>query len=152
MTGAGALHVVFRIGTGEYALAAADVLQMESYAGATPVPGAPSWVAGLVQVRGRVLPVVDLRARFGLPPGEPGLDQRVVVAQHQGRPVGLLVDRAREVLPVAEDAWRPPPPMVAAEAGGLVRAVAQAGPRLLMLLDFQKVIGEEVLDGAERQA
>ena len=70
---------------------------MESFAGATPVPGAPPYVAGLVQVRGRVVPVVDLRARFGLPAAEPTLDTRIVVAQHGERTVGLLVDSAREV-------------------------------------------------------
>ena len=90
------LHVVFKVDGAEYALPAADVLQMESFTGATPVPGAPSHVAGLVQVRGRVIPVVDARARFGLPPVERTLDSRVVVGQLGDRTVGLLVDSARE--------------------------------------------------------
>jgi purine-binding chemotaxis protein CheW len=61
------LHVVFKVAGAEYAIPASEVLQMESYTGATPVPGAPAHVAGLMQVRGRVVPVVDARARFGLP-------------------------------------------------------------------------------------
>lgn len=61
------LHVVFKVDGAEYVLPAADVLQMESFTGATPVPGAAPHVAGLVQVRGRVIPVVDARLRFGLP-------------------------------------------------------------------------------------
>jgi purine-binding chemotaxis protein CheW len=143
------LHVVFKVGGAEYAVPAADVLQMESYAGATPVPGAPPHVAGIVQVRGKLLPVVDLRARFGLPPLPDGtLDRRIVVWQHEGRPIGLLVDSAREVLHLADDGWKPPPRMVADDAAGLVKAVAQIGPRLLMSLDFARVVGEEVLHGA----
>jgi purine-binding chemotaxis protein CheW len=142
------LHVVFRIGSAEYAMNAADVLQMESFAGATPVPGAPAFVAGLVQIRGRVLPVVDLRARFGLPPAEASIDRRIVVGQLGDRPVGLLVDSAREVIRIAAEEFKPPPRVVAEEASGLVKAVAQVGPRLLLMLDFPKVIGEETLDGA----
>jgi purine-binding chemotaxis protein CheW len=148
------LHVVFRVGSAEYVLPAADVLQMESYAGATPVPGSPSYVAGLVQVRGRVLPVIDARARFGLPPVERTLDTRVVVGQLGTRTVGLVVDSAREVVKLDPAQLKPPPPLVAEQAQGFVKAVAQlggtggakdgaGGGRLLMLIDLHKVVGEE---------
>ncbi|WP_164019917.1 chemotaxis protein CheW [Pyxidicoccus trucidator] len=141
------LHVVFKVDGAEYALPASDVLQMESYTGATPVPGAPSHVAGLVQVRGRVIPVVDARARFGLPPGQRSLDTRVVVGQLGNRIVGLLVDSAREVLKLDPAQVKPPPPLVVEGARGFVKAVAQVGPRLVMLIDFPRVIGEETPNG-----
>jgi purine-binding chemotaxis protein CheW len=141
------LHVVFKVDGAEYALPAADVLQMESYTGATPVPGAPAHVAGLVQVRGRVIPVVDARMRFGLPPGQRSLDTRVVVGQLGNRIVGLLVDSAREVLKLDPAQVKPPPPLVVEGARGFVKAVAQVGPRLVMLIDFPRVIGEETPDG-----
>jgi purine-binding chemotaxis protein CheW len=141
------LHVVFKIDGAEYALPAADVLQMESFNGATPVPGAPPHVAGLMQVRGRVIPVVDARARFGLPPVERSLDSRVVVGQLGSRTVGLLVDSAREVLKLDPDKLQPPPPLVVEGAKGFVKAVAQVGPRLVMLIDFPRVVGEETPDG-----
>jgi purine-binding chemotaxis protein CheW len=137
------LHVVFKVGGAEYALPASEVLQMESFTGATPVPGAPPHVAGLVQVRGRVVPVVDARTRFGLPRAERTLDSRVVVGQLGSRTVGLLVDSAREVLKLTPEQLQPPPPMVVEQAQGLVRAVAQVGPRLVMLIDFPRVIGEQ---------
>jgi purine-binding chemotaxis protein CheW len=141
------LHVVFKVDGAEYALPAADVLQMESFTGATPVPGAPSHVAGLVQVRGRVIPVVDARVRFGLPPVQRSLDTRVVVGQLGQRTVGLLVDSAREVLKLDPAQVKPPPPLVVEGARGFVKAVAQVGPRLVMLIDFPRVIGEETPDG-----
>jgi purine-binding chemotaxis protein CheW len=141
------LHVVFKVDGAEYALPAADVLQMESFTGATPVPGAPSHVAGLVQVRGRVIPVVDARTRFGLPPVQRSLDTRVVVGQLGNRVVGLLVDSAREVLKLDPAQVKPPPPLVVEGARGFVKAVAQVGPRLVMLIDFPRVIGEETPDG-----
>ena len=142
-----ALHVVFKVAGSEYAIPASEVLQMESFTGATPVPGAPPHVAGLVQVRGRVVPVVDARARFGLPPGERTLDTRVVVGQLGTRIVGLLVDSAREVLKLAPDQLQPPPQLVVEQAQGFVKAVARVGPRLVMLIDFPRVIGEEKVHG-----
>jgi len=137
------LHVVFKVGGSEYALPALDVLQMEPYSGATPVPGSKAYVAGIMQVRGRIVPVIDLRARFGLPPAERTFDSRVVVGLHGERAVALLVDQAREVIKLDPGQVKPPPEIVSQEAHGLVKAVAQVGTRLLMLIDFAKVIGEE---------
>ena len=142
-----ALHVVFKVAGAEYAIPASEVVQMETFTGATPVPGAPLHVAGLVQVRGRVVPVVDARLRFGLPAVERTLDSRVVVGQLGPRTVGLLVDSAREVLKLAPEQLQPPPPLVAEQAQGFVKAVAQVGQRLVMLIDFPRVVGEELVDG-----
>ena len=139
------LHVVFKVGGAEYALPAAEVLQLEAYEGATEVPGAPPYVSGIVQVRGRVVPVVDLRARFRLPPAERTLESRIVLITARDRVVGLLVDSAREVLSLPESQVSPPPRLVSERSEGFVRAVAQLGGRLLMLIDTRKVIGEEPL-------
>lgn len=137
------LHVLCKIAEMEYVLPAADVVQMESFAGATKVPGAGQQVAGLVQIRGRVVPVVDLRVIFGLPTITPTLDSRVVVMKHLQRTVGLLVDSAREVLKIPAADFQPPPPVVRQQTDGLIKAVVQIRGRLLMLIDFTKVIGEE---------
>ena len=136
------LHVVFKVAGTDYALPAEEVLQMESYSGATPIPGAAAHVAGIVQVRGRVVPVVDLRARFGLEAAERTLDSRLVIGNDSGRSVALLVDSAREVVKLEAEQVEPPPAVVADEAQGFVKAVARLGDRLLMLIDFKKVIGE----------
>jgi purine-binding chemotaxis protein CheW len=137
------LHVLCKIAGSEYVLPAADVLQMESFERATKVPGAAAQVAGLAQIRGRVVPILDMRIIFGLPPIERTIDSRVVVMKRGERTVGLLVDSAREVLKIAAGEFQPPPPVVAQQTDGLVKAVAQVGERLLMLIDSAKVIGEE---------
>ena len=103
------LHVTFRVGNASYAVPAADVLHLESYDTATYVPGAPAYVAGLVQVRGRLVPVVDLRVRFGLPAIEHTIDRRVVVVQVGTRVAGLIVDSAREVVKLDDAAFEKPP-------------------------------------------
>ena len=141
-----ALHILFQVGGSEYAIPAEQVLVMESFDDATHVPGAPSWVAGLVQIRGEVLPVVDLRARFGLAATERGLDARVVVVRCGTRQVGLLADRAREVAMIDPNTEREPPDEIRRGAARFVRSVVQSNGRLLMLLDTERVIGEETLD------
>ena len=140
------LHVVFKVGGSEYLLPTETVVQIESFTGATIVPGAPEFVAGIVQIRGRVVPVIDMRRRFQQPAAEPTLDSRIVVGQRGERLVGLLVDAAREVLKVPPSELKPPPRLLEDQSGGFIKAVAQVGPRLLLLIDFAKVIGEEIVD------
>jgi purine-binding chemotaxis protein CheW len=142
-----ALYVLFKVADAEYALPASDVLHMESYDGATPVPGAPAYVTGLMQIRRRVVPVVDLRRRFGLPDMARTLDSRVVVVQAGERAIGLLADSAREVRNISSEDFQPPPELIAEQSSGYVMKVARAGDRLLMLIDFRKVIGEEMTIG-----
>ena len=137
------LHVLFKVAGAEYALPASDVLQMESFTGATPVPGSPPYVAGLVHVRGRVVPVIDLRLRFGEPAVLATLDTRIVVAQREGRVVGLLVDSAREVIKLDPKDTQPTPRVIAEHSQNFVRAVAHVGTRLILLIDLPKILGEE---------
>ena len=139
------LHVTFRVGTTDYVVPAAQVLHLESYELATRVPGAADYVAGLVQVRGRVVPVVDLRARFGLPPIEHTIDHRVIVVQVGARVAGLLVDSAREVLQLDATSFEKPPAMI--ESTGFVTAVTMATKRMFLLIDVPRIIGEELTHG-----
>ena len=141
------LHVTFRVGTASYALPADQVLHLESFETATHVPGAPPYVAGLVQVRGRLVPVVDLRARFGLPPIEHSLDNRVVVVQIGTRVAGLLVDSAREVVQIDEASYQKPPEIIEEQSSGFVRGVATAKQRLFLLVDVPRIIGEDPSHG-----
>jgi len=141
------LYVVFKIGDAEYVLPTATVVQIESYVGATTVPGVPAFVAGIVQIRGRIVPLINLRTRFGLPPADATIDTRIVVGQVGERVVGLVVDSGREVLKISPGQLRPTPRLLEDDADGYVSAVAQLGPRLLLVMDFAKVIGEEQRDG-----
>lgn len=135
------LYVLFGVGEAAYVVLAADVVQMESYEGATPVPGAAPYMAGLVQIRGQVIPVIDLRARFGLPAIERALGTRVVVVRREPRLVGLLVDSAREVVRIDPASFAPPPPVVQAQSQGFVDAIATVHKRLVMRLDLDEVLG-----------
>jgi purine-binding chemotaxis protein CheW len=137
------LHVTFRVGSVDYALPAAQVLHLESYQTATYVPGAPVHVVGLVQVRGRVVPVIDLRTRFGLPATERTIDHRVVIVQVGARVAGLLVDSAREVLQLDEASFERPSETIERRGGGFVTAVATVAQRLFLQVDVARIIGEK---------
>jgi purine-binding chemotaxis protein CheW len=141
------LHVLFKVAGAEYALPYSDVLHLETFTSATRVPGAAAHVTGLMQVRGRVLPVIDLRQRFGQGAHQVTPDSRVVVVQNGPRAVALLADSAREVVKIDPQDYRPAPEMVADGGQGFVRSVARAGQRLVMLIDLPEVIGEEQIDG-----
>ena len=142
------LHLVFVVAGAEYALPVEAILQMESFSGATSVPGAPPYVLGVVTVRGRVLPVVDLRLRFGLPPLADTFDTRIAITELGERVVALRVDSAREVVKLDVEKHQPAPEIVLHGAHGFVRAVHSLGPRLLLLLDLPKVLGEPSHDHA----
>lgn len=139
------LHVLFKVGDADYVVPAAAVIQMDSFSGATPVPGAPPYVSGIVQIRGRVIPVVDLRVRFGLPPIERTLDARIIVVSTGDRQVGLLADSAREVIMIDESTFEPPPDVIVEQSRGFVSSIAQAGKRIVMRLRFEAVVTPEVL-------
>ncbi|CAN5584580.1 hypothetical protein BH11MYX1_BH11MYX1_39770 [soil metagenome] len=111
------------------------------------MPGAPAYVAGLVQVRGRLVPVVDLRTRFGLPAVPHSLDHRVVVVQSGTRVAGLIVDSAREVIQIDEAAYEKPPEMIEQQVSGFVRGVATVAKRLFLIVDVPRIIGEEQSHG-----
>jgi len=141
------LHVTFRVGKADYVVPADQVLHLESYETATHVPGAPPYVAGIVQVRGRIVAVVDLRDRFGLAQIEHSIDRRVVVVQVGTRIVGLLVDSAREVLQIDAAAFEKPPEVIEQQSASFVKGVATIAKRLFLLIDVPRVIGEELSHG-----
>ena len=119
----------------------------------TAVPRAPSFVEGITNLRGEVLPVIDLRKRFGLPVGEITKETRIVNVEMEGVKVGMVVDAVNEVLRVSEEDIEPPSPIIttgggdaAALAGGrntFITGIAKVGERLIILLDLAKVLNTE---------
>ena len=136
------LHVICKIADAEYAIPADDVYQMESFTGATPIPGAPSYIAGLVQIRQQIIGVLNMRLRLGLPAIDPTLESRVIVLKLGERLVGFLVDSAREVQNISPEQFREPPPVVTQQSTGFVKSIAQIKDRIIILLDALKVAGE----------
>jgi purine-binding chemotaxis protein CheW len=110
----------------------------------TPVPESGDFIRGIMNLRGRILPVLDLGLRLGLGPGPLDRTGRIlVVEQDPEHLLGLLVDEASEVLRVSEDTWAPPPEMAGGRLTASVRSVARVADRLILLLDLGIVLGAE---------
>jgi purine-binding chemotaxis protein CheW len=129
--------LTFRLYGGEYALTVGDVVEVLSMVALAHMPEAQPWLAGMLNLRGRVVPVIDLRLRLDLPARPIGLDTPVVVAQWADRLVGLIVDEVTEVLTLAADALSAPDEL--AGAAHPVLAVARTAERLILLLDLQRL-------------
>lgn len=140
------LYVVFSVADVLCALPAASVRQLETYQGVTRVPGTAAHVAGVVQIRGQVLPVIDLRRLFGYPSTEATLDTRIVVTELGERHVGLIVDKAREVSRISTESVQRTPELMNETSRGFFAGLVQLGQRVVMLIDLRKVVGEEDLD------
>jgi purine-binding chemotaxis protein CheW len=118
-----------------------EIIRMQEI---TNVPNAPSFVEGVINLRGRVIPILDLRKRFGLEAKEHSKTTRIIVVMIGQVTVGLIVDEVSEVLRLPEDTVEPPPPIVAGIESDYIKGVGKLEDRLLILLDLNKILsGEE---------
>jgi purine-binding chemotaxis protein CheW len=148
--------VVFNLANEQYGvdIAAVDgIVEMRPITAVPRVPGLSSrlWVRGITNLRGEVLPVIDLRKRFGLPAGEVTKETRIVNVEMDGTKVGMIVDAVTEVLRVAEENIEPASPLItpvdsAHSMSGFITGIAKVDERLIILLDLSKVLSTEERD------
>lgn len=135
------LHlVVFRLEREEYAIPIELVREVVRVADLTRVPHAPAHIRGVMNLRGRILPIVEIRTRLDLTPAQLTPASRVVVVEIAGRVVGLLVDAVGQVARVSERLVAAPPDEVRTAGAEAVTGVARVGNRLLVLLDLGRVL------------
>ncbi len=109
----------------------------------TRVPNAPAFVEGVINLRGRIVPVVDLRKRFNLPQRERDKNSRIIVVELGDKIVGFMVDAVREVLRVDASVIEPPPELAIGIDAHYITGVAKLDDRLLILLDLERILTEE---------
>ncbi len=143
-------YILFRLGETTFAVASAIVQELELVEDITPVPNASSYVEGIVLVRGCVVPVINLRARFGMPRISWDQQARIIVLDIKGRKVGLLVDAAREFLEISGKDVQPPPNTVSGISTQLLDGVAVLGDRLVLILDIEKLLSASEAEALPR--
>ncbi len=131
----------FRLGSSEHALDIMRIREIIQPLPITAVPKAPRFVEGVIELRGAILPVVDLRKRFDLPATPPVRATKYVIVTLDGRPVGLVVDAVGEVLRVARTELAAAP--FQGEAARYFAGVCRRGKRIILVLDIEQILTSE---------
>lgn len=140
--------IAFRMGAQEFCVDIMTVREIRGWTKATPLPHSPGFVRGVVNLRGTVLPIVDLAARLGFPPAEPTARHVIIVAQIGAQTVGLLVDAVSDILTVTEDIVQATPDVASDMAKTFVRGVIASGQRMISLIALDCVLTADDRDAA----
>jgi purine-binding chemotaxis protein CheW len=133
------LHLVtFQLGREEYGVEIASVQEIIRATDITPVPGAPSHVRGVINLRGKIIPVVDLRRRFALAAVESSESQRIIVVELGEKRIGMLVDSVSQVIKVSSGVVEEMPEEATSVAENFIRGVGKLENRLIIILDLNK--------------
>jgi purine-binding chemotaxis protein CheW len=135
--------VSFKVGEEEFGVDILKVQEINKMTVITRVPNAPDFVEGVINLRGRVIPIVDLRKRLGLPEREHDKNTRIIVVEIINKTIGFIVDAVSEVLRISRDITEKPPELVAGIDADYITAVAKLEDRLLILLDLDKVLTKD---------
>jgi purine-binding chemotaxis protein CheW len=135
--------VTFRLGKEEFSVDILKVQEIIRLMELTRVPKAPEFIEGVINLRGKVIPVMDLRKRFCMPPAEDTSSARIIVVELKDTTVGFRVDGVSEVLRLAADTVEPPPTMVCGVETEYIKGVGKLDDRLIILLDVEKVLTEK---------
>ena len=132
-------YLTFRLADNQYAIDILTVREIIGVPDITRVPQMPAFVKGVINLRGKVIPVVDLRQRFGL--GEtPRTDETCIIVIDTGQDTGLMVDAVSEVIDIADDQIDPPPSMGAAVDASFIRGMGKVDDGVKIVLDVEKVV------------
>lgn len=135
----------FRVASEEYAISIMDIKEIIKPREVTEVPRVPSFVRGILSLRGNIIPIFDMRVRLGLADGAPSERERVVVVKRQGGFAGVLVDEVVQVVRIAEGGIEPPPVVLEGIDREFVLGIGRVSGRMLILLDMEKVLDVALL-------
>lgn len=137
--------VSFNIGSEEFGVEILKVQEINRMVDITKVPQAPHYVEGVINLRGKVIPIIDLRKRFNLEIKAHDKNTRIVVVDINGSIMGMIVDAVSEVLRLPADTIEPPPELVTGINSEYIKGVAKLKDRLLIFLDLSQVVAAEEL-------
>lgn len=140
--------VAFRLGSQEFCIDVMSVRDLRGFTPATALPHAPSYVRGVINLRGVVLPIVDLGVRLGFPACEPTARHVIIVAEIGGKMVGLLVDAVSDILIVAQGDIQPTPEVASEVAKTFVDGVLAIEGRMVSVIALRNLLPEQEQDAA----
>lgn len=140
--------VTFRLGDEKYGINVAMVREVLKYTEIAPVPGAPYYVLGIINLRGNVVTVIDTRSRFGLPDHEPDDATRIVIIEREGQVVGMVVDSVSDVATLRASEIEFAPNVGNDESAKYIHGVSNQEDELLILIDLERLFTSEELSGS----
>lgn len=141
--------VGFKIGQEEFGINILAVHEIIKVIDITTVPNASDYIAGVINLRGRIIPIVHLRKRLHMPVIETDKNTRIIVVEINEKTIGFVVDEVQEVLRISTDITEKPPELVAGLDSEYITAVAKLEDRLLILLDLEKTLANDELEELE---
>lgn len=132
--------IAFRIGGQEFCVDVMSIREIRGWTAATPIPQAPNFVRGVINLRGTVLPIVDMAVRLGFAAAEPTARHAIIVAQIGTQPVGLLVEGVSDIFTVTKDQIQPTPDVASEMARHFLRGVIPIDGRLISLVAIENVL------------
>jgi purine-binding chemotaxis protein CheW len=135
--------VSFKIGNEEFGVNILNVQEINKMTQITKVPNAPEFVEGVINLRGRVIPVINLRTRLKLEKKESDKDTRIIVVDIEKNTVGFIVDGVSEVLRIPVSITEAPPEIVAGVDSEFIKSVGKLEDRLLILIDLDKILSNK---------
>jgi len=140
--------ISFRVGVQEFCVDIMAVREIRGWTAATALPRSPAFVRGVINLRGAVLPIVDLAARLGFDNAEPTARHVIIVAQIGAQTVGLLVDAVSDILTVTDDVIQPTPEVASDTAKTFVRGLLAVDGRMISLIGLERLLPTLELDAA----
>ena len=131
--------VSFKIGEEEFGVDINIVQEINRMLQITKVPNTPDFIEGVVNLRGRIIPVIDLRVKLGLIKLEHGKNTRIVVIELKEQTIGFIVDEVNEVLRIPKSITETPPELIGGVNNEFITAIGKLEDRLLILLDLEKI-------------
>ncbi|MFT6674182.1 MAG: purine-binding chemotaxis protein CheW [Sulfitobacter sp.] len=134
--------LTFQLADQEYSLDIMSVREIRGWTRATPLPHAPQFMKGVINLRGTVLPVMDLAQRLGLPAREQNDRNVIIVVKHEDSMTGLLVDAVSDIIALTSDDLQPPPELSSGTASGVISALTLIDDRMIRVLDLAATIND----------
>lgn len=140
--------IAFRIGEQEFCVNIMSVREIRGWTAATPLPHAPPYVMGVINLRGAVLPIVDLAARLGMDEAEPNARHVIIVTQVKSRIVGLLVEAVSDILTITDDSVQPVPEVSSDLEKQYARGILAIDKRMICMLDLNALFPDQESEAA----
>ncbi|MGF1726789.1 chemotaxis protein CheW [Photobacterium nomapromontoriensis] len=138
--------VTFQLEDETYGINVMQVREVLRYSEIAPVPGAPDYVLGIINLRGNVVTVIDTRSRFGLMPGDISDNTRIVIIEAEKQVIGILVDSVAEVVYLRSSEIDSTPSVGTEESAKFIQGVSNRDGRLLILVDLNKLLSDDEWD------